>query len=398
MEKKLSFEEFKSQHKINDDTWEQSECDWKILCDIANDFEKNHEILSRSAEFFARIIQTFPGVHSVRWRLKETYHLLEKIVRKRASKEKKYEDINVDNYFIIVTDLIGIRALHLFKDEYLAIDSSIREKWLTIETPVIYIREGDDRPTAEFSKKNGFKVKQHPAGYRSVHYVLESSPMKNRVLAEVQVRTIFEEGWSEIDHKIRYPNFSKDESVKSFLAIFNRLAGSADEMGTFVKGMVLSIKEYAEESAIIQAELNAAQSDRDEAYQEMEKIAGELSRAKDISQSDKEKIINLKREIERSKGSARIAIVGKPEISKSVRPTTSVIGGDSFQTSLAKLLALTNNGKSSTSLEERLESEKKKVVDRNNSTLTPSEYFAKLVKNHDSDLDKLVRRFKNPES
>ena len=128
MGKNLSFEEFKSQHNINADTWEQSGCDWEILSNIANDFEKNHEILSRSADFFARIIQTFPGVHSVRWRLKETSHLLEKIVRKRAAKEKKYINISVDNYFSIVTDLIGIRALHLFKDEYLAIDSSIREK------------------------------------------------------------------------------------------------------------------------------------------------------------------------------------------------------------------------------------------------------------------------------
>lgn len=398
MGKNLSFEEFKSQHNINADTWEQSGCDWEILSNIANDFEKNHEILSRSADFFARIIQTFPGVHSVRWRLKETSHLLEKIVRKRAAKEKKYINISVDNYFSIVTDLIGIRALHLFKDEYLAIDSSIREKWLTIETPVIYIREGDDRPTAEFSKKNGFKVKQHPAGYRSVHYVLESSPMKNRVLAEVQVRTIFEEGWSEIDHKIRYPNFSKDESVKSFLAIFNRLAGSADEMGTFVKGMVLSIKEYAEESAIIQAELNSTQSDRDDAYLKMEKIAGELSRAKDISQSDKEKIADLKREIERSKGFSRNSVVGEPEISKSSRSIVSAGKPDSLQTSLAKILALANNGKSSTSLEQRLESEKKKVMERHTSTITPSELLAKLVKNNESDLDKLVRIFKKPGS
>lgn len=395
MAENLSFEEFKSQNNITAETWEQSGCNWEVLSEIANDFEKNREILSRSAEFFARVIQTFPGVHSVRWRLKDTYHLLEKIVRKRAIKESKYDSISVDNYSTIITDLIGIRALHLFKDEYLAIDSSIREKWLTIETPVIYIREGDDRPTVAFSKKNGFKVKQHPAGYRSVHYVLESSPMKNRVVAELQVRTIFEEGWSEIDHKIRYPNFSKDESVKSFLAIFNRLAGSADEMGTFVKGMVLSIREYAEESAIIQAELNATQADRDEAYQEMEKIAGELSRAKDISQSDKEKIANLQREIERSKGSSRIAVVGEPEMSKSARPSISSRGGDSFETSLAKLLAFAKNGNSSTSLEQRLESERKKVVDRHASTLTPSELIAKLIKNHDSEMDKLVGILKN---
>jgi hypothetical protein len=54
------------------------------------------------------------------------------------------------------------------------------------------------------------------------------------VIAEVQVRTIFEEGWSEIDHKTRYPYNLDNLILGALLNLFNRLAGSADEMGTFI--------------------------------------------------------------------------------------------------------------------------------------------------------------------
>jgi len=36
-----------------------------------------------------------------------------------------------------------------------------------------------------------------------VHYLLVMQPTKQRYLCELQVRTIFEEGWSEVDHRIR---------------------------------------------------------------------------------------------------------------------------------------------------------------------------------------------------
>jgi len=61
----------------------------------------------------------------------------------------------------------------------------------------------------------------------------------------LQVRTIFEEGWSEIDHKVRYPRQSNDPELGFLLAIFNRLAGSADEMGTFTKILAANLREQA---------------------------------------------------------------------------------------------------------------------------------------------------------
>ena len=82
----------------------------------------------------------------------------------------------------------------------------------------------------------GCRVETHFKGYRSIHYIIESAPTRDVCFAEVQVRTIFEEGWSEIDHKLRY--IAKSDSLhplEQHLSILNRIAGSADEIGSLIK-------------------------------------------------------------------------------------------------------------------------------------------------------------------
>lgn len=54
----------------------------------------------------------------------------------------------------------------------------------------------------------------------------------------------------EIDHKVRYPNFSDDKLIESILQTFNRIAGSADEIGSFVVWLAESLKASSAELAI----------------------------------------------------------------------------------------------------------------------------------------------------
>ena len=54
---------------------------------------------------------------------------------------------------------------------------------------------------------------------------------------EIQGRTLFEEGWSEIDHDIVYPYFQNDEMLKDFSTLLNRLSGMADEMSSYFRRM-----------------------------------------------------------------------------------------------------------------------------------------------------------------
>lgn len=298
MIKNLSLEDFLERNRISTEIWEASNLSWPSLVKIGLDHEENSERLRESADFFARVIQKFSAVHSVRWRVKKVEHLLEKITRKCAIGVEKYGEISVENYYEIVTDLVGIRALHLFKDECFEIDKELRATWLPIETPIAYIRNGDHDDLRKRYEEHNFETKNHPAGYRSVHYVFESQPVKRKVITEVQVRTIFEEGWSEIDHRVRYPNFSDNELVDYFLTIFNRMAGSADEMGGFVQGLAAAIQE-------LEQKILKANQEKDQAILAMENNLNESESARKQDKESKESIERLKKEVEKLKNSTR---------------------------------------------------------------------------------------------
>jgi putative GTP pyrophosphokinase len=295
-----SLNDFLRRNRIDAADWDKSGLSWEQLEAIADDHNKQSEYLRDSAELFARVIQRFPGVHSVRWRVKETEHLMVKIVRKRAAGEEKYKTVDQSNYFEVVTDLVGLRALHLFKDDCFLIDKHLRGTWTPAEDPIAYVREGDPHDLMDRLTQLGFAVKPHPAGYRSVHYVCATQPMQRKVYAEVQVRTIFEEAWSEIDHRVRYPNFSDNQLVSYFLAIFNRLAGSADEMGTFVQGLTRALAES-------DADIARANREKEEALASMEKMLFELEGLKKQDAETKATVKSLHAEIEKLR---RLSSVG----------------------------------------------------------------------------------------
>jgi hypothetical protein len=76
-------------------------------------------------------------------------------------------------------------------------------------------------------------------------------------ITELQVRTVFEEGWSEIDHQVRYPVVTNAPLLEQFVTIFNRLAGTADEMGSFLKALSVHLNDQATHGAEREAKLKA---------------------------------------------------------------------------------------------------------------------------------------------
>ena len=201
----------------------------KIYDDYAN-YESSYET---QAEFIANILRSNENVHSVKSRIKDPERLIEKIIRKTDDrKDKNGEDFNftVDNYKNEITDLIGIRVLHIFKDQWKDIHDFITKTWKVIEITA-NIREGDDRTIFDDLE---IKVISRPSGYRSVHYLVECYPTNQKVIAEIQVRTIFEEGYGEIDHSLRYSHHQIPDILKANLMLFNRLVGSADEMASLI--------------------------------------------------------------------------------------------------------------------------------------------------------------------
>ncbi|QPR56709.1 RelA/SpoT domain-containing protein [Aeromonas allosaccharophila] len=282
----LTQDSFCQRNKISSSDFEKANICWDDLMAIGLDHQRLFDARKESAEFFAKVIQGCNKVHSVRWRVKDPQHLMEKIVRKRNpdsnSYNERYTSISVSNYHEIITDLVGVRALHLFKDDYLDIDSYLRDNWSHIEKPIYYHREGD----VQDSVSDIFDKKPHPAGYRSIHYIFTSQPLNKILLTEVQVRTIFEEGWSEIDHVVRYPNFSNNQHISNFLQIFNRLSGSADEMGSFAKQLAKELQDRTEMLEKLQREYDETKAENSV---NEDKIKSLFSQLKDLSDDNADK-------------------------------------------------------------------------------------------------------------
>jgi putative GTP pyrophosphokinase len=224
---------FLERFNISEADFKSTGLDWTELLKIKEDYEEYLPELNAPANYLVDTFHTAKIIHSVRFRIKNPTHLLAKIIRKKIEEPERL--ISLKNYKDEITDLIGLRALHLFKEDWLMIHHFITKTWDLKEEPIAYYRKGDSSEYIEVFKSNGCIVKEHPFGYRSVHYLVKTSPNKKTYVSEVQVRTIFEEGWSEIDHRIRYPYDQDNKLLNQFLVIFNRLSGSADEMGSYVQ-------------------------------------------------------------------------------------------------------------------------------------------------------------------
>ena len=292
----MELSDFLARNRLSQEEWDRASISWEELVAIRDDYGQRKKQLEDAAEFVVKGMQAFVGVHSVRWRVKDADHLLEKIVRKRCENRpaKKYMDISSDNYYKVVSDLVGVRALHLFKDDVFNIHRQVSAMWSFSEKPVSYIREGDPPDLVRAFKHDNITPKIHPAGYRSVHYVLKMRPGLVDILVEVQVRTIFEEAWSEIDHKVRYPNFSENKQIESILKIFNRLAGSADELGGFIKNL-------SGEFDDIDERVNKADCDRDLALEEMQKLVSQLTAVEQLNEEGMSKVKMLQSELDKVK-------------------------------------------------------------------------------------------------
>ena len=166
-------------------------------------------------------------VHSYKSRLKNREHLREKIVRKTA----RGRMIDSSNLFGEVCDLAGVRILHLFQESYGDIDAVIRKKveagdWVFDERPCAYTW---DPEVAAFFSSFDLDVVQKETLYTSVHYTIRprnDSP----ICCEVQVRTLFEEIWGEVDHQINYPAPTSNLACLEQIKVLSKLVGAGSRL------------------------------------------------------------------------------------------------------------------------------------------------------------------------
>lgn len=216
----------------------ESGCDWNELMSIAEDFHNRRDDYEKWIQVYLSEISNFEHIHSYRHRIKGIDSLIKKIIIKTLEGQK----ITLENYRDAITDLIGIRVLYVFKSDVDSIHDQIWQKYKgqKVEDIRIKLRQGDDKKIFEnIEKKDQAKVEENSV-YRSIHYTIYVNKEKcSDGRLEIQTRTIFEEGWSEINHKLVY----KNKEVKDYFVlneaskILSALVGDCDNLGELMKNI-----------------------------------------------------------------------------------------------------------------------------------------------------------------
>jgi len=183
--------------------------------------------------------------HSFKTRIKSTESLEDKLKRKilKAKADKTGFDISPGNLLTEVNDLAGVRVLHLYPRQIREIDQCIRtiledEKLPLRESP--FARTWDDE-YRDFFDSCGFETQPSPSLYTSVHYVVESGS-RVTTTCEIQVRTLMEEVWGEVDHSMNYPHEVDDLACREQLKVLARVTSSATRL---VDSIFLTLAEHA---------------------------------------------------------------------------------------------------------------------------------------------------------
>jgi len=169
-----------------------------------------------------------PAVHSVKSRIKDSDHLKEKIVRKQSAGEP----ITVENLFTRITDLAGVRVLHLYQEQAQAIHAAIIDKvenqrdWVFDEPPKAFTWD----PEAQgFFANMGLEVHVKDSFYTSVHYLVRPRPDSPHC-CEIQVRTLFEEIWGEVDQTLNYPTPTDNIACREQLRVLTKVVGAGSRL------------------------------------------------------------------------------------------------------------------------------------------------------------------------
>jgi ppGpp synthetase/RelA/SpoT-type nucleotidyltranferase len=168
-----------------------------------------------------------PIIHSIKSRLKDPNSLEDKLLRKYNNGVK----ITKHNIFNEIKDFIGIRVLHLYQDQFEFIHAAIQEKvtngdWIFVEEPKAYTW---DPESANFYQKLNVKIEISDNFYTSIHYLVKPNN-QNSTCCEIQVRTLFEEIWGEIDHTINYPHKTESVACKEQLRVLQKLVSTGTRL------------------------------------------------------------------------------------------------------------------------------------------------------------------------
>ncbi|QDH81082.1 (p)ppGpp synthetase [Echinicola soli] len=173
-----------------------------------------------SIGFFCKLISTIPKVEMVKGRTKRYEECIGKFTRKYLP----FIDPQENNFMVsdYLTDLVGIRAVCFYAEEVYDIRRGLRRyfKELEISDKSSQLEKTDDK-----------------FGYKSLHLQLvlkrglkgiDDAEKFRDLQFELQIRTVIQDAWSILDHKIKYKK-SIPQNIKRRVNRLSALFEIADE-------------------------------------------------------------------------------------------------------------------------------------------------------------------------
>lgn len=201
-------------------------------------YKENCDAIARNLLLHILNAKELKSIHSARYRIKEAESLAVKIIKKKAKLPEipsddydieKYRDLNSQNYYKIFMDLIGIRVLIRYRTEWRTVHQWIRDNYFhgnelfvkncltdyndnpgkafIAEKPKLYYRSNNELSFYKQIDRDFFDFIKSDEGYNSIHYIINTDGK----YIEIQVRTIFDEAWSECTHDLVYKNRNEEK-------------------------------------------------------------------------------------------------------------------------------------------------------------------------------------------
>lgn len=151
-------------------------------------YKPTFKILLERLETLLRQRIVVSSAPNFRCRLKEFPSYYRKLLRVMSDGLTPTDDLP------ILSDLFGIRIICAFLQDLTDVERILREEFTVIEVE----RKGADRTFREF-------------GYESTHILLKIPPevldgldLPKNLIFEIQVRTILQDAWAEVEHELVY--------------------------------------------------------------------------------------------------------------------------------------------------------------------------------------------------
>lgn len=211
--------------------------DVKVAKALVSHYDRNRNLFEVMISQLSVAIQGAPTlmqhVHSSKFRVKDRDHLLDKLLRKMldAKQQNKKFTITEKNLFSRINDLAGFRILHLHTQQMGDIDRELRAvldeyRYTITEGPSARTWDDENR---EYFNSLGIKTIKSPTMYTSVHYIIKPNK-RTEGSCEIQVRTLAEELWGEVDHSMNYPHPSPSHACREQIKVLARITSSCSRL------------------------------------------------------------------------------------------------------------------------------------------------------------------------